>query len=177
MPKTPEARTSKNGRAIGMYPFDSFWGGSEGSIKDSFTKKSKRYGTLDKPYIICINAIGILGDGEFDASNALWGSGAWTWSTNPNNTDERFERLNDGIFLGKNGPRCTNVSGVLITKVMEFNIHVAKHWFAKHPYSQNEIDFEVFDLTYEFVSDRKIRKNTKKTIRQILEIDPNWIGY
>ena len=175
IPKGPAARTSDGGRAIGMYPFETTWGGSEGSIKESFAKKANRYGDLDKPYVICINAIGMKGNGEIDVENALWGSIAWTWSTDPNNPDERWERQLDGIFHDKKSPRCTNVSGVLVTKVMEFNIHVAQHWFAKHPYSKNELDFSIFELSHAFVSEGKIKKESKKTIADILQVEATWL--
>lgn len=175
IPKSPGARGLDGGRAIGMYPFETSWGGSEKSIKGSFEKKYKRYGQLDKPYIVCINAIGIKGNGDIDVENALWGSVAWTWSTDPNNRNERWERERNGMFLDKKGPRCTNVSGVLVTKVMEFNIHEAQHWFAKHPYSKNEADFTAFDLTHSFVSDGRIKKEVKKTIGDILQVDSSWL--
>jgi hypothetical protein len=174
IPKIPSARNLE-GRPIGMYPFESFWGGSEDSIKDSFTKKSKRYGNLDKPYFICINAIGIKGAGDFDVEGALWGSIAYTWSTDPNNRDERLERKLDGIFLEPKGPRSKNVSGVLVTKAMEFNIHIAQHWFARHPFADNPIDFDIFDLTYQYVDSGEIKKKPKKTISEILDVNSDWL--
>lgn len=63
----------------------------------------------------------------------------------------------------------------LVTKVMEFNIHEAQHWFAKHPYSKNEADFTAFDLTHSFVSDGRIKKEVKKTIGDILQVDSSWL--
>jgi hypothetical protein len=175
IPKSPAARGLDDGRAIGMYPFETIWGGSEESIKGSFEKKYKRYGQLDKPYIVCINAIGMKGNGDIDVENALWGSVAWTWSADPNNRNEGWGKQRDGMFLNKKGPRCTNVSGVLVTKVMEFNIHVAQHWFAKHPYAKNEADFTAFDLTHTFVSEGKIKKEVKKTIGDILQVESTWL--
>lgn len=172
IPKGRAARTLDGGRAIGMYPSETTWGGFEESIKKSFAKKYKRYGELNKPYIICINAIGMKGNGDIDVENALWGSSAWAAS---NNQDGRRERQLDGIFHDKKNPRCTNVSGVLVTKVMEFNIHMAPHWFAKHPYSKNEVDFRFFDLTHAFVSDGKIKKETKKSIGDILQVESTWL--
>lgn len=174
IPKIPSARNLE-GRPIGMYPFKSFWGGVEDSIKDSFTKKSKRYGNLDKPYFICINAIGIKGAGDFDVESALWGSVAYTWSTDPNNRDERWERKLDGIFLDTKGPRSKNVSGVLVTKAMEFNIHIAKHWFARHPFTDIPFDFDIFDLTYQYVDNGEIQKKSKKTISEVLEVSYDWL--
>jgi hypothetical protein len=158
-----------------MYSIESFWGGSEDSIKDSFTKKSKRYGKLDKPYFICINAIGVKGEGDFDVESALWGSLSFTWSTDPNNRNERMERQRDGIFQDKKGPRCKNVTGVLVTKVMKFNIHVARHWFALHPFTDVPFDFNVFDLTYNFVGAGQVQTETKQTIGEILNINSSWL--
>lgn len=175
IPKTPTGGTIE-GRAIRIFPLESFCGGSQESIKDSFTRKAKRYGELDKPYFICINAIGILGEGDFDVENALWGSLAWTWSTDPNNRDEKWGRGRDGIFLGKKGARCKNVSGVLVTKVREYNFATATYWFAKHPFSDNEANFELFDLAYYFVESGKILKYKGKTFGEILNIESTWLN-
>ena len=175
IPKIPSARNIDEGRPIGMYPVRIFWGGSEDSIKASFTKKSKRYGILDKPYFICINAIGIKGEGDFDVENALWGSLAFTWSTDPNNKNERMERKRDGIFLDNNGPRCKNVTGVLVTNVMEFNIHIARHWFALHPFTNVPFDFNVFDLTHNYIGDGQVMKISKQTIGEVLKINSTWL--
>jgi hypothetical protein len=161
-----------------MYPLTSFWGGSEESIKKSFKKKAKRYGILDKPYIICINAIGIRGNGEFDINNALWGSLAFTWSTNPVNRNERLERKRDGIFLSEKGPSYQNVSGDLITKFMEFNIADTEYYFAKHPYSNVESNFNAFDLTYYYNDNGQIVSNPGRSFSEILGVKKNWLeGY
>ncbi|MBO6495809.1 MAG: hypothetical protein JJ978_09595 [Roseivirga sp.] len=175
IPKLPKFRNSTNSRAIGMYPFTSFWGGSEDSIKTSFKKKANRYGLLDKPYIICINAIGIIGNGEFDINNALWGSLAFTYSTNPEDRDERVERKRDGIFLTEKGPRYQNVSGVLVTKVMEFNIADTEYYLAKHPYSNVESNFDAFDLTYYFNDGGSIVTKKGKSFGEILKVDKTWL--
>lgn len=175
IPKVPSSRIVGEGRSIGMYPMETFWGGAEESIKSSFMKKAKRYGTLEKPYIICINAMGKLGNDDFDVANALWGSLAYTWSTDPNNKDGKWERQRDGIFLDTKGPRYKNVSGVLVTKVMEFNLHVAPHWFAKHPFSENEAKFDQFKLTHSFVKDGQIQTEKKCSIREILNIEETWL--
>lgn len=175
IPRAPSARNLDAARPIWMYPIETFWGGSEDSIKDSFTKKSKRYGMLDKPYFICINAIGVKGVGDFDVESALWGSLAFTLSKDPNNRNERMVRQRDGIFLGKTGPRCKNVTGVLVTNVMEFNIHVARHWFALHPFTDVQFDFNVFELTHNFVVAGQVQTETKKTIGEILNINTTWL--
>src|SRR5690606_10396387 len=51
IPKSPNARGKEGLRPIGIYPFDSYWGGADTSIKTSIEKKATRYGELDKPYL------------------------------------------------------------------------------------------------------------------------------
>jgi hypothetical protein len=175
IPKSEKAQFTEGLRPIAMFPMVTEIGGSEESIKNSFIKKAKKYKTLNKPYIICINAIGIKGDISFDIENAIWGSLILTWSTDPNNRNEHYTRKKDGFFYGNQGPQFKNVSGVLVTKVMEFNIPLAPFWFVKHPFSEKEIDFENFDLTYYYVSKNQIQKVDKSDFGEILKINDNWI--
>lgn len=176
IPKLPAERGTAADRPIGMYPMESFWGGSQDSIKDSFSKKAKRYGKLNKPYFICINSVADKGHIHYDADNSLWGSWAWTWSTDPKNRNERFERIKDGIFLDKNGPRHKHVTGVLITKATEFNIADCPYWFAKHPFSDVDFDFDIFKLSYLFVAAGQIQKKSGATTGEIFNLATSWMN-
>lgn len=173
----PKGHSFRNasGRPIGIYPFDSYWGGAEESIKNSFAKKAKRYGKLGKPYIICINAVGNRFSGEYDVENAVWGSSALSWSDDPNNPDEKLVRQKDGLFLSNKGPIFQNVSGILVTYAMEFNIPVSKYWLIKHPYSNQDLDFGIFNMTYQYTKDGKIITNQSKAVGEILNIGINWL--
>ena len=173
IPKGPEFR-NQDSRPIGVYPSEAFWGGEEESIKTSFTKKAKRYGKLDKPYLICINSTGIKFTGDYDVLNAVWGTLAL--STNPGVVDEKVTRIKDGLFLSDNGPIFKNVSGILINHVMGFNIPNSNYWLIKHPFASRELDFKIFDLGYQFIKDSRITTIPGKTIGQILKINPNWLG-
>ena len=174
IPKVSSARTSGGGRPIGAYPWESKWGGSEDAIKTSFSKKAKRYGVLDKPYLICINAPENLMYVE-DVNNVLWGTPAWTWSSNPDNKDGKWERMKDGVFLGEGGPKYKNVCGLLVTKVVPHNIPISPYWFTKHPFSDKPSDFSLFNFGYYFVDKNKIHKKEGKTTGEILNIKPDWI--
>jgi hypothetical protein len=176
LPKVASQRNLISRRAIGALPIESLSSDTNNSIKDAVMKKAKRYGVLDKPYFICVNALGIPGSESFSAENALWGSLVYTWSTNPIDKNERLERLPDGLFFDKAGPKNRNLSGVLITKVNEYNIHNASHWFAKHPFANKDFDFSIFDLTHLFVNEKmQVEKVTKKSIGDVLVISPSWL--
>lgn len=175
IPKSPENR-NKGGRPIGAYSFEAYWGGAENSIKNSFSKKAKRYGKLDKPYIICINAIGSKFSGVYDVENAVWGTFGISWSNDPNNKDEKFIRQRDGIFMGAKGPIFKNVSGILITYTMEFNIPDSNYWLIKHPFSNKDFDFDIFHLSYQYLENGTINSVQGKSIGEILKIKSNWLN-
>lgn len=174
MPVIPSAR-GKMDRVIGMFPFESFMGGAEESLQDSINSKAKRYGKLDKPYLICVNALSIKTSSGFDIENAIWGSLAFSWSTNPNNRDEKLIRQPDGIFVNKKGKRLTNVSGILITRVFPHNIPAANYWLFKHPFTDNPLDFDLLGLMYNYVENNQIQKCTGDNLSDIFQIDKDWL--
>ena len=175
IPKSPNARGKEGLRPIGIYPFDSYWGGAETSIKTSIEKKATRYGELDKPYLICINSTSEKGDGGYDMMNALFGSLQVTFSTNLEKRDERLTRAKDGVFLNSQGAKFTRVSAIFITNVNSANLHVANHWLVRHPFASRELTFDPFDLTKVVVENHQIKTIDGKSIKEVMEIPDNWL--
>lgn len=174
IPVIPSARKEKK-RPIGIYPAETFWGGGEESLKDSIEKKAKRYGKLDKPFIVCVNSLDIMTSGKIDIDNAIWGSLALSWSTNPENRDEKWVRQPDGVFLDKKGVRLKNLTGVFVSKICPHNVPVANYWFYEHPFSENKIDFNKIGLKFNYIDKGKIVDNTGDDIGDILEIPTDWL--
>lgn len=162
-----EKHKDEQERVIGAYPTYVKVGGEENKIKAAIKEKVNRYGKLDKPYIVCINAISINGDEKFDIENTLWGSLALSFSVD--GKKEKWVRSPDGIFWDGKKFRHQQLSGVFIAKIFEHNIHYAKHWFVKHPVSNNPAHFGAFDLSYCFVQDDELKTATGKTIAEIFK--------
>lgn len=175
IPRQLKYRGKEGNQAIGVYPGESFFGGVEDVIKLAVKKKATRYGKLDKPYLVCINSTSEKGTDEFAIMNALFGSLKCTFSTNPANRNEKWERSFDGIFRDSKGAKFTRVSGLLITSVFPANLHVANYWLVKHPFSVNDLAFENFQLSKIIVEGGQIKKMEGKTIKDVLEILDNWI--
>ncbi|MEJ6979757.1 hypothetical protein WG906_04805 [Pedobacter sp. P351] len=175
MPTVVPIETDELVRPIGMYPSESFWGGSGNSIKDSIDLKAKRYGELDKPFIICLNLIDYKVSGQFDVQKAVWGDLAWSWSEDPNNRDEKWVRSRNGAFLGEKGPRLKNLSGIFLSKVFPHTLPSAKYWLFEHPFSENIFDFNQLGLIYSYVKEGKIIENTGENLDTILGISRNWL--
>jgi len=174
IPVIPSARKEKK-RPIGIYPVETFWGGGEESLKDSIEKKAKRYGKLDKPFIVCMNSLDIMTSGKIDVDNAIWGSLVWSWSTNPDDRDEKWTRQLDGVFLDKKGARLKNLTGVFVSKICPHNIPVANYWFYEHPFTENKVDFKKIGLKYNYVEKGHIIDNTGDDLDEILGISKDWL--
>jgi hypothetical protein len=168
IPKNKDARGLNDVRPIGIYGTESTWGGPEDAIKRSVAKKAGRYGTLDKPYLICINSTSERGTHEFDTLNSLFGKSQFSFSTDPNNRNERQTRSLDGVFQNEYGPQYTRVSAIFITSINQSNYHVADHWLVKHPFASNDLNMTKFELSYIEVENNKIIKRDGKGINDII---------
>lgn len=169
IPLPSEARGKKDIRPLGMYPMSSFWGNNE-SILTALEKKAGRYGELDKPFILCINA---TGDGfvtEHTVKDTLFGPLKATYSTNPNNRDHKLERYFEGFFRDNPNSKSNRVSGVFITRVNPGNVATADHWLVKHPFAKMNLDFSCFDLSYFILKSNLLESVAGKRISSILSV-------
>lgn len=175
MPKAPNYGEKEGTEPIGIYPITTIWGGSFRSIKKAIEKKSKYYGILNKPYLICINSTSDRTTDHHEVMSGLFGSQKFTFSTEPNKRDEKWTRVLDGVFLNSKGPKLTRVSAILITNVHLANLHIANHWLVKHPFAKQEMDFSKINTRKIIVDGNQIKIVSGKTITEILEIPDNWM--
>lgn len=174
MPLIESKKDTISENPIGMFPFESFWGGGEESLRQSILKKSNRYGKFEIPYLICINALGKK-SGKNDIENLVWGSLQYTYSTNPKDKDGKFTRKSDGIFNNSGKAQLKNVSGIIFTKIFPSNIPNAKYWMYKNPFANNNFNFKDIDLVYSFIKDDQIISAEGTNFDRIFEISKDWL--
>lgn len=137
LPKVLGLRGTKS-RSIGTHPVKMLIGNDSDNIKSALQVKATKYGDLNKPFIICINKQSV-GLDIFEVNESLYGSLTYSWSTDPENRDEKLTYDGTGLFGNRNNPRFTRLSGVYFTNCNTANLcttaeHVFKHnLFAKHP--------------------------------------------
>ena len=143
-PKAPQFRgASQSGRSIGTHPVVTQIGNDSDSLISGLGKKSSRYGHLNAPYLICINKQTVAFD-IIELQEALYGSLAITYSTDPNNPNERHEWMGNGFFGNKNNPQHTRVSAVYLTNANEANLtRTADHALRHNPYAVFPIDIKI----------------------------------
>lgn len=154
IPKSKEGRNTKT-RAIGFYKGDAKFIDNDKTIKEAIKRKALRYGAIDKPFIVCINATGHLGLDENEVMNALFGSLAFSYNLNApiEFRNEKWIRQPDGFFFSKSGPQYTRVSGVLITNVNVANYADAPYRLIMHPSPKIELDWKKLGLSCGYYSE------------------------
>lgn len=162
IPLRPEAEFDDDKRAIGMFPMETFWGGGEEIIRESFHLKAKRYGELEKPFLICINSLGKKTSFRVDVDSAILGS--------------EILPLKSGVFADENGPKRTNVSATMINQVYLHGIPSSKYLLYENPFAQFPIDFSKLGLKYNYINENNIIKSEGNDLDRILKIDKDWLS-
>lgn len=171
-----EEAIGKHRRSIGVRPVETFIGGTEESIRDSILTKAKRYGKLDKPYLICINTLSIKSLSIYCIDNAIWGSLAFSCSTDPNHRNEKLIRIDDGVFYNNGSERITNVSGIMINRVFPHNIPTSTYMLFKHPFTENHLNFDELQLPYCYVCNQNVINNEGDNLGEIFKLKNDWLN-
>jgi hypothetical protein len=106
-------------RSIGVRHFPVHEVTVDEDIRAALEKKASRYGDLDHPYVVAVNALGLFHH-EDDAFDALLGT---SFTAVHQFTDGTFRtedtRKPDGIWVGPQGPRRKGLSAVLSTEQID----------------------------------------------------------
>lgn len=147
-----------------MYPSELLLSESR-SIKNALRKKATRYGSLDKPYVICVNSTQGVKVSDRDAMYAVLGSLQYPYP---------LSNVHDGFFGNRNNYQHTRVSAVFISNMVLGSHCNPDYWFFKHPDAQREVDFELFDLSYYQLESNQVCKHEGLSIGEILSIPKEW---
>lgn len=169
--KRGSARTFIGSKGTGLFKL-----GVTEALREGIKKKSSRYGDLDKPYIIAINAIDVPRIGKFDEECALFGSEKIVLEETENGFEQYNERADDGVFYLKYKPSHTRVSGVWIFRKFTFtDIVKSEYNLYFHPYAKDPLPKSLEIYPHVKVSSaNKIIRNSGVAIQEILAVSDSW---
>jgi hypothetical protein len=115
----PRHNRERAGRAIGVRHYPAQNVKTDDDIRAALEKKAKRYGALDHPYVVAVDAFGLFHHEE-DALDALLGTPYVAMRQRHDGSTEADERRKpDGIWNGQQGPRRQGLSAVLSTEQVD----------------------------------------------------------
>jgi hypothetical protein len=145
-------------------------------IRDSILEKGRKYGELDMPFVIAINALEPVD--TIDILQALYGqeeyvidiSGASSVTSEP-----RLQRKPNGVWIGPNGPQYTRISAVLmVTRLSTYNIPRAGLCLYHNPWAQKPYESILTQLHQAISIGGKIHWVDGKNADKIFELSSTW---
>ena len=154
-PKKPEARGKQGSRTLGTFiqprarDIDSV-----SALRDTLLEKARRYGELNLPYVIAVNALTDFPVDSDDVWGALFG--------------------NEGVWTGSSGPRYTRLSCVVIARVLEWNVSNAPVCLYHNPWARFVYDSCLTNLPQARMLNDEIKWIGGKLLGELLHLPPNW---
>ena len=158
VPKSPGTRDDPEIPAIGMMSGETRWGNSNPALKNSINKKATRYGKMDKPYVVIVNALSDWILGRDDEVENLYG---------PAGTDG----ITDAVW---NRNKNTRLSGVLITRVWPWSVHDARMCLYHNPFAANPCTNIPWNIPQYIRQGLAGRWLEGRTSADIFELQSNW---
>lgn len=175
IPKKPEARGKPGVQPIGMQGPDAQWVDHRTPIRKAITKKARRYGDLDLPYVIAVNVLELID--EVDVREALFGEEQFTilfsQSEPANPVGIRMSRLPNGAYM--NDPTYTRVSAVLLaTQLFVDNIPRANLRLYHNPWAQRPYQSVLTRLPQAVLRDNRLEYIEGESIKAIFDFPASW---
>jgi hypothetical protein len=177
--KKQEARGSPAGRAIGSRGSPGRWIEPGHSVFGALKRKAMRYGELDLPYVIAVDAIDTQA-GTDDYGSALFGPEGFTlrWDSD----EATSVRVGPGIWWGPKGPINTRVSAVLFaTWVVPHTIASAESTLElwHNPWTARPLDPNLWRVPQQLPDhqSQQLVGRAGVSARELLGIEEGWPGF
>jgi hypothetical protein len=106
----------------------------------ALTKKAKRYGTLEHPYLVAVMDVDDFRIDEYEVRNALYGTSVAVLARDHGQVTASERRQPNGFWYGQEGPRRTNVSGILVTmKIRPWEVSIAGPVLRLNPFADRPL--------------------------------------
>jgi hypothetical protein len=142
------------------------------SIHDAVVKKANRYGNLDLPFVVAVNAMGQFSE-EDQADFALFGSEQIAVNRNGNH---QIQRAPDGVWYGPHGARKRGVSAVLSTeRLTPWSLSQRRARFFLNPWALRAFT-PAIGIDVRRVEDNRLVKEPGRSVRENLGLAEDWPG-
>jgi hypothetical protein len=174
----PKHNRQRRGRAIGARHFPVQQVTANEDIRAALEKKASRYGALDLPYIVAVNAFGLFLD-EDDAFDALLGTPAVVVRRMADGTMKPEETRNpDGVWCGSKGARKLGLSAVFSTQQIDpWNFASRNARIIRNPWAQKALGPVSLGVDEFNPVGNKFRKTEGRNMGLIFGLPDGWPEY
>lgn len=174
MPRRQTRGTSERGRAIAGRMLAPISVQPQEPIRSAVIGKARRYGDLDAPYIVAVNALSTYASEE-DAVNALFGAKVVSVRQTSDGFEDRIGRDTDGVWCGPQGPVNTRVSGVLSTERLgPWSLGQRRARLFVNPWARRPLVASPLAIDIREVRDERLHRTAGSSIAELLELPEGW---
>jgi hypothetical protein len=160
------------GRAIGVRSMEPLWVQPHGPIRDAVASKATRYGDLDRPFVIAVNALSDYADAD-DAVDALFGNLALQVTTFVDGPQrEQTTRTEDGAWTST---RNTRVSAIFSTeRLSPWSLGHVRSRLIYNPWARRELTIAPLAVEQWRPQRGKLVRSAGSNIAGILALPEGW---
>jgi hypothetical protein len=176
IPKSPKMRGKSGVRPIGMRSFEAKFVDSSTPIRDAIVAKAGRYGDLELPYVIAVNALDESSVDRIDVMDALFGEEQYIVTFGQSGISEsEMSRAPNGAWMSGSGPRYTRVSAVLVAvRLLPWTVGSAGVCLIHNPWAQRPYFSELTRLPQGIPQDGRMEWQDGESLAEVLELPAGW---
>lgn len=143
-------------------------------IRDAIIFKGARYGPLDKPLVVAVNAASFHLE-KIDEMQALFGQEEFVFSSGRPTAEPDFRRAPNGAWRGKKGPRATRVSGAwLFNDLSPYTVASRRHTIYFNPWATFPLPDALKKIPHAIVRGEKMHWQDGASLRQVFNLPEEW---
>ncbi len=143
-------------------------------IRNAVIGKATRYGDLDLPYVVAVNAMSDYAD-EDDAIDALFGSPAVVVKQTEAGFVDIPTRVPDGVWQGRGGAINTRASAVLSTeRLTPWSLGQRRLRLIQNPWTQRPLPSLELGMDIVRVEQDRLRRSAGDDLRSLFGLPEGW---
>ena len=174
VPRRETRGTTEPGRSIAGRMLAPLSVQPQDPIRSAILGKAGRYGELDAPYIIAVNALSTYAR-EDDVIDALFGTEIVRVRRTVDGFEDSISRDVDGVWQGPNGPTRRRVSAILSTeRLTPWSLGQRRARLAVNPWARRPLTASPLDTDFWRVRDGVLERTAGASIAQLLDLSDGW---
>lgn len=173
VPRRASRGTRRKSRAIGSQMFGADSVQPQDAVRRSILAKSTRYGQLDVPYVVAVNAMVDYADDD-SVIDALFGTPAVFVRHTLDGFEDRHGRERDGVWRESRVRTNTRLSAVLSTeKLTPWSLGQRRARLVHNPWARHSFD-SPFSIDVVEVQGNRLRRTEGASLEEVFELPDGW---
>lgn len=167
IPKSKHIKHNSTKSSIGIYPFFSYIAEDYTPQFQHVKQKSKRYGSLEKPYLICLNSYSIRNNYE-EVVREFYKEYQIPICNDSLNVKKLYSVTTAPSLLKVSKPKYQTISAIMVSNVHVDYLQHANNWIVEHPNPYHKLSFDTLQLSKAIIENNSVSIVKGRSINEII---------